>query len=422
MKKFVRPAIFKGEIQLPASKSIAQRALMAALLVRGTSVLRGMTFCDDTYHALQMLRACGEEVVIEGTTVRVSSFGNFRQSCPSELFCGESALLTRLVTPLAALSSRPVTLRGEASLLRRPFGMVHSPLRQLGVTVSDTSGGLPLQLQGPLRGGEVTLDGQVTSQLVSGLLMALPLAEEDSVLQVCGLKSRPYVDMTLEILRNAGICIERKGYETFYVLGRQTYHPFSLMVERDWSAASCLLAAGCLSGYVCLPGLRIDSCQADRVMLDVLKTAGAICRIEPSGDGDFSVLAERAPLHAFAFDATDCPDLFPALVALASGCDGVSQIRGIHRLRHKESDRALVLREEFGKLEITITFEGDEMLVVGGPVRGGNVSSCGDHRVAMALAVAALRASSPVIIDGAEAVAKSYPEFWNAFDACCDYS
>jgi len=157
-------------------------------------------------------------------------------------------------------------------------------------------------------------------------------------------------------------------------------------------------------------------------MLDVLKTAGAICRIEPSGDGDFNVWVERAPLHAFAFDATDCPDLFPALVALASGCDGVSQIRGIHRLRHKESDRALVLREEFGKLEITITFEGDEMLVVGGPVRGGNVSSCGDHRVAMALAVAALRASSPVIIDGAEAVAKSYPEFWNAFDACCDYS
>jgi len=237
--------------------------------------------------------------------------------------------------------------------------------------------------------------------------MALPLAGRDSRLAVLNLKSRPYIDMTIQVLAECGVRVENENYETFAIRSGQEYRVGEFTVEGDWSAAAALLAAGAVGGNVRVSGLRPDSFQADRRVLAVLGAAGA--RVKTLAEG---AAVEKVDLRAFSFDATDSPDLLPPLVALACHAAGVSHLQGASRLRHKESDRAAALAEEFGRLGARITVNGDIMEVTGGPLSGGSVSSHGDHRIAMALAAAAVAARGPVTIEDAECVAKSYPGFF----------
>lgn len=411
MKKLVKVTEIRGEIIAPSSKSAAQRAIVAALLTGGTCLLRGLTLCDDTRYALEWVEACGARMDRIGQDYRIETKGDFRCILPDVLYCGESALLTRMTAPIVALSDRRITLHGSGSLLNRPMDMVEQSLRQLGVSVESHSGYLPLVIQGPFHGGKISMDASISSQVLTGLLMALPLAGQDSEIQVQGLVSKPYVDMTLAMLSSFGVQVDQESYRLFHVRGRQSYCPFDITLEKDWSAASCLLVAGCLAGEVCVPGLSLTTRQADVAILEVLTAAGAKYRIVPTGD-TCKVITSKQPLHAFDFDATDCPDLFPAIVALASASKGTSRIRGIHRLLHKESDRARTLEEEFEKIGIRVVCSGEIMYITGGPVHGASVYSHGDHRIAMALAVTALRSPDPVCVEGAEAVTKSYPEFW----------
>ncbi|MDR3187855.1 MAG: 3-phosphoshikimate 1-carboxyvinyltransferase [Prevotellaceae bacterium] len=414
MTKSVTFSTANGRIAAPASKSAAQRAVVAALLAGGTSTLRNLTLCSDTQAALDVAQALGARVEQRGSDYLITSdfFANSAEEI--SLFCGESGLLTRMVTPVAALLPQPVRVSGGGSLAARPMGMVEEPLRSLGATVATTGGLLPIRVQGRLRGGEASIDGSVSSQLLTGLLMALPLAQQPSTVRVSNLKSKPYVDLTVELLSSFGVSVEHENYEIFRIGGQQRYAACSYSVEGDWSGASCLLVAGAIAGSVTVENLNLASPQADREMLTALKLAGARVDVEPSGSGQSAVTASHAPLRAFTFDATDCPDLFPALVALASCCEGVSVVKGASRLAHKESNRALTLQKEFGALGIGVALCGDEMLITGGRITGGRVSSHNDHRIAMALATAGLRASGTVTIDQAESVEKSYPEFWKA--------
>ncbi len=260
-----------------------------------------------------------------------------------------------------------------------------------------------------MKGGEATVDASMTSQFLSGLLMALPLCARDSRLAVTHLASAPYVRMTLQLVASFGVLIECDDrLETFAIRGSQAYTPRAYVVEGDWSGASFPLVAGAIAGSVTVTNLDASSLQADRAILGVLADAGA--RVE-TGSGRVSVGA--GPLRAFRFDATSCPDLFPPLVALASACEGTSVIHGVERLFHKESDRARALCEEFAKLGIAIGVAGNVMEIRGGAVRGARVDSHNDHRIAMACAVAGLRASGEVAIDGEACVAKSYPAFFS---------
>ncbi|MDR0712103.1 MAG: 3-phosphoshikimate 1-carboxyvinyltransferase [Prevotellaceae bacterium] len=412
MTKSVRFSTAKGRVVAPASKSVAQRAIIAALLANGTTTLRSLSLCSDVRSALDVAQTLGAQVERQGNDYLITS--NFFANSASEisLFCGESGLLTRMVTPVAALLPQPVEISGHGSLATRPIDMVEEPLRDLGATVATTGGLLPVRVQGVLRGGEASIDGSVSSQLLTGLLMALPLAEHPSTVRVSNLKSKPYVDLTIELLTSFGVSIAHESYEIFHINGRQRYTPCLYNVEGDWSGASCLLAAGAIAGCVTVENLNLSSTQADKEMLTALKRAGAKVCVENSGGGRSAVTASQSNLRAFTFDATDCPDLFPAIVALASCCDGVSIIKGASRLTHKESNRALTLQKEFGALGIQITLHGDEMLITGGSIAGGSVCSHNDHRIAMALATAGLRASGEVTIAQAESVEKSYPDFW----------
>jgi len=264
-----------------------------------------------------------------------------------------------------------------------------------------------------MKGGRIRTDASVSSQFLSGLLMALPLCEKRSTVTVSGLASAPYVRMTIDLLRFFGVRIDNDDrLEEFVIEGNQAYRPSVYAVEGDWSGASFFLVAGAIAGSVEVKGLRHASFQADRAIVGVLAAAGA--RVETGRD---CISVETGDLKPFEFDASGSPDLFPPLVALASSCGGKSVIHGLGRLMYKESNRASALCREFNKLGIRVVAEGNTMEVYGGDVQGALVDSHNDHRIAMACAVVGLRARGEVAISGSACVSKSYPAFFSDLEA-----
>lgn len=415
MDKYVSSGRLKGIVAPPCSKSYAQRALAVALLANGKSVLRNMDFCNDTLSALNCIKMLGAEaertdehtIVVEGG---LKPRGNL-------LSVGESGLSARLFTPIAALCGEPIVISGEGTLLYRPMDMMIQPLRALGVDVRDGGGRLPIEVCGPMKGGQIDVDGSVSSQFITGLLLSLPLAEQDTVINVNAAVSKPYLDMTIDTAERFGVAIEHNDYEQFYIAGGQSYEAVEYDVEGDWSAAAMLLVAGAVAGEVAVKNISTLSKQADVAICDALVRAGA----ELTSESDMVSAAHRE-LHGFEFDATNCPDLFPALATLAAAAEGESRIKGTHRLEHKESNRAEAIRTEFGKLGIEVDLsEEDIMIIRGGTIRGGvEVDSHGDHRMAMTLAVAGLLSDGGVTIHGAESVAKSYPDFFETLQMLRD--
>ena len=408
MKTTIHKGRIAGSITAPASKSYAQRAVAAGLLAGGETTLTHLDLCNDTRAALDVARRLGASVSHEGTTYTIRGGLN---PVSTKLNIGESGLATRLFTPIASLCHMPITINGEGSILRRPIEMMEEPLQALGVEVISNGGYLPISVKGPMRGGEIHVDGSLSSQFITGLLMTLPLSPNDTVLHVENLKSRPYVDMTIDLAARFGVAIEHNNYEQFYIAGGQHYTPCTYNIEGDWSGASCLLVAGATAGSITIRNLNHISLQADLAIIEALARAGAEIITTNS-----SVTVHGGPLHAFEFDATDCPDLFPALAALAASCEGTSVLTGTQRLTYKESNRAKTIAEVFGRLGIGVDLsEENTMRITGGPVSSAVVDSHNDHRIAMALAAISPRCKDSLIIEGAEAVAKSYPGFWDDF-------
>lgn len=330
-----------------------------------------------------------------------------RKLIKKELFCGESGLAIRMFSPVAALYSEEILLTGSGSLTKRPMHMICDALSQLEVKCTCTDGFLPLTIRGPLQGGHCEIDGSLSSQLLTGLLMSLPIAPYDSTIKVNNLKSKPYIDMTLGVIKDFGIDVSNENYIFFKVPGKQQYRPGIYEVEGDWSGGSFPLVAGAINGDLVVTGLRPESCQSDAAILEALKNAGADMKVYNE-----KIEIKKSVLTAFDFDATESPDLFPPLVALAAYCRGVTRIKGTSRLVHKESDRATSLTEEFAGMGIKVEIKDDYMFVTGGKVSGARVYSRGDHRIAMSAAVAALGASDSVYIEDSQCVAKSYPGFF----------
>ncbi|HEX2533294.1 MAG TPA: 3-phosphoshikimate 1-carboxyvinyltransferase [Chitinophagaceae bacterium] len=411
MKALLHPSELKGSLFAPASKSAMQRACAAALVRRGVSVLRNPGISNDDRAALSIIRQLGAEWTEEEGTITVRSNGV--RPAGDFIDCHESGLSIRMFTSIAALSEQRIDVRGSGSLSKRPMHFFDDVLPRLGVTVESKDGFLPLSVQGPLQAANITVDGSLSSQYLTGLLFAYAAAEaHDVTITVENLNSRPYIDLTLHILRSFGLPVpENRNFEQFYFSRSALSQPESISytVEGDWSNAAFLLVGGAIAGDLHLKGMDLQSVQGDKAILEVLRRAAA--RLEERNEG---LQIRRSELTAFEFDATDCPDLFPPLVALAAHSKGTSRIRGVHRLTHKESDRAATLQEEFGKLQVPVTFEDDVMLVQGtGSIQPAEVSSHNDHRIAMATAVAGLGGHAPLTITGAEAVNKSYPQFWN---------
>jgi 3-phosphoshikimate 1-carboxyvinyltransferase len=414
MKKEQKPSAVSGKIQAPPSKSYAQRAIAIAAMANGNSELYFPGSSDDVNAAINVARQLGAEIRSDDSTLYVSG----GLSAPAEsLDCGEAGLSVRMFSSIAGIFNKPVVLTGRGSLLKRPMHIVENSLRAMGAECSTSGGFLPITVRGPIRGGVAEVDGSFSSQVLTGMLIAAPFTETDLTIKVRDLTSRPYIDITLAVMGHFGVEVENNDYSEFFIRSGQSYRPAKYTIEGDWSAAAFLLVAGAIAGEVMVENINVDSPQADRAILIALEMAGASLR-----KGRQSVSVAKRDLTSFEFDATHCPDLFPPLVSLAAYCKGTTILSGAERLLHKESNRAATLMEEFGKLGIEISVEGDKMIIKGGKCAGGTIFSHEDHRIAMACAVAALGAENPVIIEGAGAVAKSYPEFFEDMDTIINQS
>jgi 3-phosphoshikimate 1-carboxyvinyltransferase len=412
----IQPSQLSGTIQAAASKSSMQRACAAALVAVGKSIIKNPGHSNDDKAAVDIIERLGAKTSrLNGELVVVSAGV---APVANEINCGESGLSIRMFTPLVALSNKEITINGSGSLASRPMDFFDEILPQVNVKVKSKNGKLPLVIQGPVVPKNITIDGSLSSQFLTGLLMAYATADaKDVAIKVTNLKSRPYIDLTLDVMKQFGLKVpQNKNYEEFYFDAtthdsRLTTHHY--IVEGDWSGGAFLLVAGAIAGNITVKGLDVFSTQADKAVLQALMDCGAGISITPE-----QIELRPLPLKAFHFNATDCPDLFPPLVALAAYCEGTTVIEGVTRLTHKESNRALTLQEEFGKMGVDITLQDDLMLIKGtGLVKAATVHSHHDHRIAMACAVAALKATGAIVIEEADAIDKSYPDFYEHLKA-----
>jgi 3-phosphoshikimate 1-carboxyvinyltransferase len=409
------PSVLKGEVEAPASKSSMQRALAAALLRNGETVIHNPGTSNDDRAALENIVRLGAEVEggrqqAAGGRLRIVSNGIHPVS--STLDCGESGLGIRMFTPIAALSAEELTITGSGSLRSRPMNFFDEIFPKLGISIRSDNGKLPMVIRGPLKPQNIEVDGSLSSQFLTGLLMAYSAAgAKDVTITVRDLKSKPYIDLTLKVLKDFGWNVVNNDHKTFFFPGNNELQKETLhySVEGDWSGAAFLLVSGAIAGDIVIKGLDPFSTQADKAVLQAMQSAGVSMSITPD-----QIEVRRSTLKAFHFDATECPDLFPPLVALAAVCEGKTVIEGAGRLTHKESDRALTLQEEFGKMGVNIDLQDDLMIIEGLiQLKSAITHSRHDHRIAMACAVAALRADGSVVIEEAEAINKSYPDFYD---------
>ena len=407
----IQPGKISGNILAPTSKSSMQRACAAALLNNGKTIIGNPGRSNDDLAALGVIDNLGAKVLQQPTNeLHIESSGVNPVS--GEMNCGESGLGIRMFAPIAALSDQEIIINGTGSLLSRPMDFFDEIFPSLGIKIESNHGKLPIKIKGPLKPVDITIDGSLSSQFLTGLLMAYGKAATKPVtITVNNLKSKPYIDLTLQVMKEFGYSVINHQYESFEIhpVNETTHPPKNYLVEGDWSGAAFLLVAGAIAGEITIKGLNVFSSQADKAILRALTMSEAVISI-----AEDQIVIGPGKLKAFHFDATDCPDLFPPLVALASFCDGTTVIEGVSRLAYKESNRGLTLQEEFGKMGIEITLQDDLMLVKGGTgVNAATVHSHHDHRIAMACAVAALRADGETRIEEAEAINKSYPTFYD---------
>lgn len=459
-----------GEVRMPASKSYAQRAIIAAALAEGTSRLKGYSPCADTESAVRVARALGAEV-IEDEVLVIKGIGPAGPGCKpfgmQELHTGESGLLTRLMIPLMAmLNGEDIVVTGEKTLVNRPLKGANDIMAAFGVVLTNAVARdknaketyIPAKVSGRLIPGKADISGKGGSQLISGLLMALPMADVQSTIYISEPRSIPYMFITEDVLRKFGIKIvsEMEGGEdlietqdwglctgmTFKIPGGQGYKAADIDLEGDWSSAANFLVAGAIFGSAQITGLDMMSLQADITIMDVLVEAGAsISQI----DTDYidsvaeaatlagvaprtgNVCVAKAPLEPFEFDLNNAPDLFPIAAILAAFCPGTSRIGGTGRLSNKESDRGAAIVNTLNQMGVPARIEGDDLIIEGHSLswrlankkllKGGEYTSYHDHRMVMALKVASLGADSPIVIDDEKCVCKSFPDFLTIFES-----
>lgn len=410
MRVKILPSEIKGDFFAPPSKSMMQRSCALGLLNIGTTTISNPGYSNDDLAALSIIESLGASIQKNNQSIVISSDGKVNPN--PNIFCGESGLSFRLFSIVAAIGSNEFNITGSGSLLSRGMDTLIEMLHALDVKVSSNDGRLPFIINGPIVPKDISIDGSKSSQYLTGLLIALGSSAETPItIDVENLVSKPYIDLTLDMMRFFGYEITHESYQLFHIKPKQKVEKnIEISIEGDWSSASFFLVAGAIHGNINISGLNINSTQADRMILDVLNQAGVNYRIS-NQQIQFSTTND---LKSFTFDATDCPDLFPPLVVLALHCNGISSIKGVHRLLNKESNRAFTLQTVFSKMGVQIDIADDEMIVQGNAdLVGIEVESHHDHRIAMALSIVALSAKGETSIVDAEAVHKSFPEFFD---------
>ena len=406
MKVSVSKSQIHGILDAPSSKSYTIRALMCAALAAGQSYIRRPLSSDDTMAATDVLRKIGAEIHQSAFGWRVT--GGAIRTPESELFCRESAATFRFMVALSAAVPGTVRLVPGQTLARRPILPLIDALSQLGVKCR-LDGSVVVVEGGGFSGGTAVLEGDISSQFISALLLAGPMAQQGLHIELKSPPaSRPYIDMTIECLRKFGIRVTTAPGMADFKIDKQDYRPTEYTVEGDWSQASYLLALGAVSGDIVVSNLNAESLQGDRVVLNLMQKMGARLSVRRS-----SVMVQRSLLHGINADLTDCIDLLPTLGVLAAIADGESQFSGIKGARLKESNRVEALSQELQKMGIRVREDENVITIFGGHPRGAVIDSHSDHRMAMAFGVLGT-AIGDTSITGAESVEKTYPDFWKA--------
>ncbi len=385
----IENSILSGELTIPPSKSAAHRALICSFLAGGGNVSPIISSKDmiATQQAISAL-LCGNEIVD----------------------CIESGSTLRFMIPVAAALGKSVTFVGSGRLPERPIGDYLRLLPEHGVSC-DSMGGLPLKISGQLISGEYSIAGDISSQYITGLLLALPILDGDSkIVLTTKLQSKPYVDMTLKVMSDFGVVVEETDYG-YYIKGNQCYIQRDYLVESDWSQAAFFLAAGAIGGDISLCGLDMNSTQGDKEIVDILARFGADISVN-----DGVVRCKKSKLKGIKIDATDIPDMVPSLAVIASFAEGETVIYGAERLRFKESDRIESVVYNLKQMGVNVTENKDGMTIIGGNATAGNIEGFNDHRIVMAFAIAGLFADGSTTITDAESINKSYPSFFDDYN------
>lgn len=428
MKVKITPGMLNGAIEIPPSKSYSHRAVIAAALTNSEngeiSRVDNLKFSVDITTTIEIMENWGADVVKGENFLEIK--GNNGKVVPKNEYtqCNESGSTIRFLIPVGLTNENELIFDGKGKLADRPLDSYYKIFEKQGIEYStqiDNETGnkkLPLKVKGRLKAGEYEIDGNISSQFITGLLYALPLLDGDSVLKINkNLESKGYVDLTLEILELAGIEVKNNGYRSFEVKGNQRYRPFNYTVEGDFSQAAFWIVAGIISSNAdneikCLH-VNKNSLQGDREVIEIVQRMGASLEIFE----DY-VIVKPSKTKGTVIDISQCPDIAPILTVLGALSEGETRIINGERLRIKESDRIASIKTELNKLGANVTEEGDSLIIQGvSGFRGGvEVSAWNDHRIAMSLAVASTRCEEEIIIDEAESVRKSYPHFWDDFE------
>jgi 3-phosphoshikimate 1-carboxyvinyltransferase len=400
-------SVVRGKFKIPASKSYGQRALACSLINHRTTTIYNLGISDDEQGLLQLIAQAGAEVTTDDDKIRIKGV-SWNNKNKLRLNCRESGLASRMITPVLANADFPIELNGHGSLLNRPMAQFDDVMKKLKVDFQSNEGKLPFHIRGSLIPASIQIDGTLSSQFVTGLILGFVGSKllNNQVIEVINPTSIPYIELTLEVLKEFGVDLTFQDNKISFS-GPYDLKDAIIHVEGDWSSASFFLVAGAILGEITIEGLNLNSKQADRKILEALIDFGAEINL------DNGVKIIKKDSKAFNFDATHCPDLFPPLAVLASFGSGVSRIRGVSRLMHKESNRAESIQTELTKMGAKIAFEGDDMLIEGNiKVNSASINTHGDHRIAMASAIMALKADGKTTICNAEVVGKSFPEFY----------
>lgn len=414
----IYPSELKGEVKIPPSKSMAHRAIICAALSEGLCIIENIDYSDDIIATIDAMNSLGAKIVKHKDYIEViGAYGNDEKVKEARVIdCNESGSTLRFLVPISLLFKGSSNFIGRGNLGKRPLTTYYNIFERQGIQYSYEEGNLNLVINGELKAGTFEVEGNVSSQFITGLLFTLPLLKEDSkIIITTEMESKGYIDLTLKAMSDFGVEIINNNYREFIIKGNQKYNARNYRVEGDYSQAAFFLCADSLGNDVLCKDLDLNSLQGDKEVIDILERMNVVFNANDIGVKGIA----NGELTSTVIDGSQCPDIIPVLTAVASLTNGTTEIINAGRLRIKECDRLSAVTSELNKLGAKIIEKEDGLVITGvEKLQGGvEVWSHKDHRIAMTLAIASTRCEEPIVIKDYECVAKSYPNFFEDFKA-----